>query len=100
MSVVKIWFALVRVKPLKGNEFLPDSKGAYVNVAYACDNEVNLKSELAEVFKYHKFKVTEINDIETVDTLIVDNPSNAEKVKLLNEINEGFKFAWGTFHAF
>lgn len=100
MSIEKIWFALVGIKPLKGNEILPKGKGAYVNVACVSENEGSLKDELKEIFKHHLFTVTDIDEIETEDTFVIDNPYNAEKIKLLNEIKEGYKFAWGTFHTF
>jgi len=100
MMTDKIWFALVGIKPLKGNEILPKAKGAYVNIACVSKNEESLKEELKEIFKHHLFSITDIDEIETENTLIIDNPNNAEKVQLLNEIKEGYKFAWGTFHAF
>lgn len=42
----------------------------------------------------------EISDIETEETLTIINKKNAEKIKLLKEIKEGYKFAWGTFYTY
>ncbi len=100
MSTDKIWFALVGIKPLQKNEILPKAKGAYVNVACISENEGSLKEDLKEIFKHHKFSITDIDEIETEDNLSIDNSDNAEKFKLLNEIKEGYKFDWGTFHSF
>lgn len=100
MNIDKVWFALVGIKPLKKNEILPNVKGAYINVACISENERNLKKDLKEIFKHHKFDITDIDEIETEDNLVIDNPDNAEKIQLLNEIKEGYKFAWGTFHSF
>ena len=76
------------------------SKGAYVNVACVSENEITFKKEVSDIFMHHRFKVFEIDEIETEENLAIDNPSNAEKITLLNEIKEGYSFAWGTFHTF
>jgi hypothetical protein len=100
MATEKIWLALVGVKPLKGNEILPKVKGAYVNVACISTNEENFKNDLAEIFNQYRFALTDIDEIETEDNMVIANPKNAEKLQLLSEIKEGYKFAWGAFHTF
>jgi hypothetical protein len=106
MNIIKkmtkeiIWFALVGIKPLKGNKILPKVKGAYVNVACISANEENFKNDLAEIFKQYRFVLTDIGEIETEDNMVIDNPKNAEKLQLITEIKEGYKFAWGAFHTF
>lgn len=94
-----VWFALVKVKPLKGNEILPKVKGAYVNVACISENEQTFKVTIEQIFKSHLFKVISIEDIENKQNLVVETDTS-EYVRLLNEINEGYEFAWGTFHSF
>lgn len=96
----KIWFALVKVRPLQGNEILPKVKGAYVNIACISESEQTLREDIIEFFKYYLFKVITIEDIENEQSLIIENANKAEKTQLLNEINEGYQFAWGTFHTF
>ena len=83
MSTEKIWFALVGIKPLKGNEILPEVKGAYVNVACVSENEGSLKGQLKEIFKSHLFVVTDIEEIETEDNIVIDNLENAESSNYL-----------------
>jgi hypothetical protein len=100
MNNKKIWLAVVGVTPLTGNEILPDVRGAYVNVACMCDDEKEFKEILNQVFFHHRFKVIEIDDIETEDGIVIHNPKNAEKITLIKEIKEGYQFSWGTFHAF
>jgi len=85
---------------LSGNEILPDVKGAYVNVACVSENEKEFKLKLSDIFKHHSFEIFEIDEIETEDDLKIDNPDNAEKLSLIDEIREGYQFAWGTFHVF
>ena len=92
-----IWFAIVGVKPLAGNEIVPQAIAAHVNVALVAKNKTTLKKTLKENFLYHKFEIFEINDIETEDTLTIENGKTSEKLKLLKEIKEGYRFAWGTF---
>jgi hypothetical protein len=100
MSNKKIWFALVGVKLMEGNEYLTDADGAYVNAACLSENESEFIAKLHENFEHNKFKIFEIDDIETEETLSIDNEDNAEKLALMDEINEGYSFAWGTFHTF
>ncbi|TKC05250.1 hypothetical protein [Pedobacter frigoris] len=95
----KIWLALVEVIPLEGNEFIT-SDGAYVNVACLAESKSQFKSELHSNFERNKFKVLDIDDIETEKSLIVTNAENAERLRLIDEINEGYEFAWGTFYTF
>jgi len=100
MNTEKIWFAIVGIKPLKGNEIISDANGAHVNVACISDTKANFKRNLKENFKYHKFEVFEILDIETEENMKIINKENSEKIKLLNEIKEGYRFAWGTFYTY
>jgi len=100
MNNQKIWFALVGVKPTKGNDIIPNSAGAYANVACVSQSEDEFKNKLQENFKHHKFKIFEIEEIETEETMDIDDEENSEKILLLNEIKEGYQFAWGTFHLF
>jgi len=95
-----VWFAIVGVRPLAGNDIIPEAKGAHVNIACVSENEESLKATLMENFDHYKFKVFEITDIETENNLSIDNPNNSEKIKLLKEIKEGYRFALGTFFTF
>lgn len=95
-----IWFALVGVKVIEGNEYITDADGAYVNVACLAEDETGFITKLHKNFEHNKFKVFSIDEIETERTLIIDNEDNAEKLELLDEIKEGYSFAWGTFHTF
>ena len=97
MEKEKIWFSIVGLKPFDGNEIAPKANAIYVNVALVAKNKTTFKKILKENFLYHKFEVFEILDIETEDSMTVDDPSTSEKIKLLEEINGGYKFAWGTF---
>jgi hypothetical protein len=94
----KVWFALVGVRPLEGNELITDAKGAYVNVACLSEDESRFKKKLYENFEYYKFQIFDIDDIETEETLDIENDS--VRSELLNEIKEGYGFSWGTFHSF
>lgn len=100
MRTKKIWFAIVGIKPLKGNKIISNSNGAHVNVACISDTKTNFKRKLQEIFKYHKCEIFQILDIETEDNLTIINKNNSEKIILMNEINEGYQFAWGTFYTF
>ncbi len=71
MKVEKIWFAIVGIKPLKGNEIISNANGAYVNVACLSDTKTNFKTKLQENFKHHKFEIFEILDIETEGILVL-----------------------------
>lgn len=56
----KIWFAIVGIKPLKGNKIISSAKGAHVNVACISDTEEILKQNLLKIssiinVKYMKF---------------------------------------------
>lgn len=93
----KIWFALVGLQPLKGNEIVPEAKSAYVNVACVANGQESLTKKLHENFTYHKFKIIEITDIETEENITIDDKKTSAKIKLLKEIKEGNKFAWGKF---
>ncbi|WP_129717406.1 hypothetical protein [Pedobacter sp. SYP-B3415] len=99
MSSEKIWLALVGIRPLSGNEYF-NNAGAYVNVACLAESQSAFTSKLRFNFEYHNFKVFDIDDIETEETLIIHNDENAEKLRLIGEIKQGYKFAWGTFHTF
>ena len=92
-----IWFAIVGVKPLAGNEIIPKAIAAHVNVALVSKNKTTFKKTLKENFHHHKFEILEILDIETEDTLTIENSKTSEKLKLLKEIKEGYRFAGGTF---
>lgn len=100
MESRQIWFAVVGVKPLKGNEIIKGNKGAHVNVACVADSEENFRKKIKENFEYHKCKIFEICDITTDKNILVVNKSNSENIRLLNEIKEGYEFAWGTFYTF
>jgi len=95
----KIWLAIVKVTPLLGNEFL-NSGGAYVNVACLAEGRKQFVSMLHSYFELNRFEVQDVDDIETEGTLVVTDKETAEKIKLINEIKEGYEFAWGTFHTF
>jgi len=96
----RIWFALVGVRPMENNDYIPDADGAYVDVACVATTEDEFISKLKKNFEHNRFEVFEIEDIETEDTLNVVNEENAEKITLMLEIKEGYNFAWGTFHTF
>lgn len=96
----KIWLALVGVKVQEGNEYIKDADGAYVNVACLSENEDEFITKLHKNLEHNKFKIFEINDVETEETLTINNEDNAEKLTLIDEIKEGYSFAWGTFHTF
>lgn len=99
MTKEKIWLALVGVKRLDGNKYI-DTAGAYVSVAGLAGDEAEFISKLNFNFKHNKFEVFEIEDIETENSLTTENTENAEKLKLIDELKEGYKFAWGIFHTF
>ena len=100
MKTEKVWFAVVGIKPLKGNTTISDASGAHVNVACISDTKANFKNKLQENFEYYKFEIFEILDIETEENLTINNKNNSGKIKLLYEIKEGYRFAWGTFYTF
>jgi len=95
----KIWLAIVKVSPLKGNEFLASVK-AYVNVACIAADEEQFVGKLHSYFKLHKFEIHEIDDVLTESSLGFAYEKTEERINLINEINEGYEFAWGTFHVF
>jgi hypothetical protein len=55
MKKQAIWFALVGVVPLEGNELITDVSGAYVNVVALSTDEVDFTYKSYEVFAHHKF---------------------------------------------
>ncbi len=95
----EIWLALVGVKQLQGNEYL-NSIGAYVNVACLAKNKTDFIAKLHGNFMHNRFEIFEIDDIEQEKNLVISDEANAEKLNLINEINKGYKFAWGVFHTF
>jgi hypothetical protein len=94
------WFAVVGVRVLANNELIHDANGAYVNIACVADDRDELLVRLCEIFKHNRFEVFDIDDIETEESLNIREGWNPEKMELLNEIKEGYLFAWGTFHSF
>lgn len=100
-DAMNIWFAIVQIKPLKNNKRLKGADGAYVNVAYAAESQDDFIDKINLSFKENDFKVIEIDEIENKDTVSIDNPENAEKLELLNDIEvEKFDFSWGVFHTY
>jgi len=97
---MKIWFALVEIKPLYNNTILKDVSGAFLNVAYKAETKDELIIQINKTFKENKFMICEIDNIETVDKMEIDNPDNAEKLVLLNDIEEGYDFSWGVYHTY
>lgn len=94
----KIWFALVGLKTLKGNEMIPEHKGAYTRIACKLSDKKELQPFLNDIFKYYHFEVIDITDIQAEETLNLEDQENKITQELISEINKGRKFAWSTFH--
>ena len=56
-----IWFALVEIRALKGNDSLEGALGAFVNVAYKATSVNDLIERIKLSFKENNFEVYEID---------------------------------------
>lgn len=97
---MKVWFALVEIKPLNNNTILKDVSGAFLNVAYKASTKDEFIIQIENSFKKNDFMVCEIDEIETFENMEIHNPDNAEKLVLLNDIEEGYDFSWGVYHTY
>lgn len=98
---MEIWLALVEIRALKNNDALKGAYGAFVNVAYKAVSREDLICKIKASFGENDFEVYEIDDIESKENLIIDNPDNAEKLELLRDIEEeGYHFSWGVYYTF
>lgn len=96
-----IWFGLVGIKALKGNNILEGVLGAYTNVACRATSKEDFISKINHWFKEKDFEVFEIDDIEHIDNLTIGDPESSEKLDLLNNIVKyGYDCSWGTYHTF
>jgi len=101
MKIMNIWFALVEIKPIGNNTILNSAYGAFVNVAYKALSIEEFEFSVKATFKESDFQVIEIDEIESKMNLEIDNPDNAEKLELLNDIEqEGYDYSWGIYHTF
>lgn len=94
---LNVWFALVNVEPLSGNEFLPIYEGAYVNVAALANDKENFLTIIANQFDYYKFKVIKIEDVMNRKDI---KKLNNERLKLNQILSQDYEFAWGTFNVY
>ena len=98
---INIWFALVEIRASKDNNALEGAFGAFVNVAYRAVSIEDLLSKIKLSFKENDFEVYKVNDIESKESIAIDNVENAEKLELLQDIEqEGYDFSWGIYHTF
>lgn len=95
-----IWFALVHVEPGNDNQDLGKAKGAFVNVAYVAPSKEQFMEIISTSFSEFNFKVLEIDDVERASEMTLDNADNAEKLLLLDRIENGLEMTWGDFHTY
>ncbi len=96
-----IWFALVNVEVINGNNDLDDSEGAYVNVACVAENEKTFTSKVLEHFTKYDFQVLEIENIERFSIMNIRNHKTSEKLDLIKELEISKQdIVWGTFHTY
>lgn len=95
-----IWLGLIEVEAINGNNDLGDAKGAFVNVACKALSKEDFVEKVTKSFSIYDFCVLDIDEIEIETKMIIDNPDNAEKLELVEEVNGGETFAWGDFHTY
>lgn len=95
-----VWLAIIEVEPINDNMDLGEAKGAFVNVAYKASSKKAFIKAVKESFAEYDFKVLEIDEVERGDQITIDNPDNAEKLKLLKELQSESPFTWGDFHTY
>ncbi|WP_338762280.1 hypothetical protein WAF17_17300 [Bernardetia sp. ABR2-2B] len=96
-----IWFALVNVEVINGNNDLDDSEGAYVNIACIAENEKTFTSKVLEYFTKNDFQVLEIENIERFSIMNIRNRKTLEKLDLIQELETSSQeVVWGTFHTY
>jgi hypothetical protein len=94
--IAKIWYAMVQVIPINGNNQLDSAKGAFVNVAYKAGSKQEFLGLIKDTFLRQNFMVKEIDD---VGMLTDNNADNPEKISLLNDMQD-YDYSWGDFHTY
>lgn len=101
METEHIWFGLAHIQAINSNKQLDDAAGAFVNVMYKATSQEEFIKLVEHTFKERDFDVIEIEDIERADNLTIDNPENAEKLVLLEDVQSGlYDFSWGNFYTY